>query len=101
MTGTLAIELGQFGQDNMVITGTATLAGTLNVNFLDAGDDGPPLGMEIWLLRYGDHSGTFTTVNLPEMIGKDWELSYEANGLKATVVEGDFFIYIPIVLNQP
>ena len=48
------------GYDQLQITGTATLAGTLNVSLI--GGYTPPSGTSFKLLSYGSHSGTFSNV---------------------------------------
>jgi hypothetical protein len=66
-TGTLSIELGGLsagdGYDQLVVTGLATLDGTLSVGLIDGFQ--PPRGWLFTILLYGSHAGTFATVELP------------------------------------
>jgi hypothetical protein len=63
-TGTLALRLGgltpgsQF--DRLVISGTATLGGTLNVNLLNG--FAPAVGDMFDVLTYGSRVGEFATI---------------------------------------
>jgi hypothetical protein len=89
-TGALTVAIAgtdpsQFGQ--VGISGTATLAGTLNLS-LAAGYD-PPLGSSYQVLGYGSHNGTFDTITgLAIGDGKVLQPSYTATGLTLTVVAG-------------
>lgn len=62
--------------DRIVVNGTATLGGTLNVTstYTPAGGD------EVLLLTATTVSGTFATVNLPA----GWSIQYMSNGVKIT-----------------
>jgi hypothetical protein len=87
MSGNLLLELDRDQSDAFTVDGVANLGGTLTVTFLNSGDEGPPFGEFIPLLSYGSHTGTFAAVNLPEMAGKDWDLSYGSSGIALTVVD--------------
>jgi len=66
--GILDIELGgttagtQY--DQLTVTGTATMAGTLNVSLIDGFI--PQVGDSFSILPYGTRSGGFSTLNVPE-----------------------------------
>jgi hypothetical protein len=68
-TGALAIELGGntpgSGHDQLVVNGTATLAGKLDVSLINGFK--PTLGQSFTILTYGSRSGEFSTVNLPQL----------------------------------
>lgn len=86
-TGTLEIELGGTTPgteyDQLIVTGTATMAGTLNVSFID--EFTPQLGDSFTILPYGIRSGGFTTLNLPDAYR--WGINYGYSGLTITVLE--------------
>jgi len=87
-TGTLEIEIGGTTPgteyDQLIVTGTATMAGTLNVNLI--AEFLPQLGDSFTILPYGTRSGGFTTINLPD--GYRWGVNYGYSGLSITVLEG-------------
>jgi hypothetical protein len=87
-SGILEIELGGTepgtGYDQLIVTGTATMAGTLNVSLYDGYI--PQLGDSFTILPYGSRSGGFTTLNLPE--GYRWGTNYGYSGYTLTVLEG-------------
>ena len=87
-TGVLEIQLGgttagtQY--DQLTVTGTATMAGTLNVSLIDGFI--PQVGDSFTILPYGIRSGGFSTLNLPE--GYRWGFQYAYSGMILTVLEG-------------
>lgn len=86
--GILDIELGgttagtQY--DQLTVTGTATMAGTLNVSLINGFE--PQVGDSFSILPYSTRSGGFTTLNLPE--GYRWGIDYGYSGLTLNVLEG-------------
>ncbi len=86
--GILDIELGgatagtQY--DQLTVTGTATMAGTLNVSLIDGFI--PQVGDSFTILPYGTRSGGFSTLNVPE--GYRWGFEYGYSGIILTVLEG-------------
>jgi outer membrane autotransporter protein len=88
---TLNIQIGgltaatQF--DQLVVTGSATLSGTLNLTLLNSFD--PSLGDVFRILTYGSRSGTFGTLNgLNLGSGRVYSPAYNATDLTLTVVSG-------------
>jgi len=87
-TGVLEIQLGgttagtQY--DQLTVTGTATMAGTLNVSLIDGFE--PQVGDSFTILPYSTRSGGFSTLNLPE--GYRWGFNYAYSGVILTVLEG-------------
>jgi len=86
--GILEIELGgttagtQY--DQLTVTGTATMAGTLNVSLINGFI--PQVGDSFTILPYGTRSGGYTILNLPE--GYRWGIDYGYSGLTLNVLEG-------------
>jgi len=66
-TGTLGVVLGGAGPggpfSRLVVTGTATLAGVLDVSFLDGFT--PQEGDNFTVLTYSTHAGSFDTLTAP------------------------------------
>ena len=100
---TLEIELGgqlaELQYDQLVISGSANLAGTLTVDLLDlgAGIFAPTLGQTFDVLEVGASlSGVFTDLSLPTLgAGLGWEVNYLADRVQLAVVAavgtpGDF-----------
>ncbi len=87
-TGVLEIQLGgttagtQY--DQLTVTGTATMAGTLNVSLIDGFV--PQVGDSFTILPYAMRSGGFSTLNLPD--GYRWGVDYGYSGLTLSVLEG-------------
>ena len=87
-TGVLDIQLGgttagtQY--DQLTVTGTATMAGTLKVSLIDGFI--PQVGDSFTILPYGMRSGGFSTLNVPE--GYRWGFQYAYSGVILTVLEG-------------
>jgi len=102
VTGTLAIDLGgvipAIEHDQLIITGTATLSGTLDV-FLESY---VPEGSESFIITtYASHTGVFSTVNLPTLPGGlDWNLEYGPTEISLDVITAgdDHLLYLPIIL---
>jgi len=76
--GSLNLKLGgtegtQY--DQLEVSGSATLGGTLNVTFFDGFT--PSAGDSFTLLTCGSHTGTFSTLILPELaLGLGWYIDY-------------------------
>ena len=87
-SGVLEIQLGgttagtQY--DQLTVTGTATLAGTLNVSLIDGFI--PQVGDSFTILPYGTRSGSFFPLSRPESYR--WGIDYGYSGLTLTVLEG-------------
>jgi hypothetical protein len=78
-SGTLYIELGGTTPgteyDQLTVTGSATLAGTLDVSLINSFT--PDYGQTFTIMTYASKSGTFDTVNLPALSGGlEWTLEY-------------------------
>lgn len=86
--GVLEIQLGGTTAgteyDQLTVTGTATMAGTLNVSLIDGFI--PQVGDSFTILPYGTRSGGFSTLNVPE--GYRWGFQYAYSGVILTVLEG-------------
>lgn len=86
--GILEIQLGgttagtQY--DQLTVTGTATMAGTLNVSLIDGFI--PQVGDSFTILPYSTRSGGFSALNLPEEYR--WGIDYGYSGLTLSVLEG-------------
>lgn len=87
-SGVLNIELGGLAAgtqyDQLAISGTATLGGTVNVSIippfvLTGGDVFDPV-------TYGSHTGVFATENLPAFPGGSFNSSYLANSYQLAAV---------------
>ena len=90
-SGTLTIELGGTTAgteyDQLVVTGVASLDGTLDVSRIN--EYSPELGDSFTILTYGSHTGTFSTLNLPDLDpGLAWEVAYGSSAVTLTVREG-------------
>jgi len=74
--------------DQIKITGNVTLSGTLNVTLINGYT--PVLGDEFTIIDAASLTGTFTTVNLPEITARAWETSYDkVNGTLTLKVVND------------
>ena len=86
--GVLEIQLGGTTAgteyDQLTVTGTATMAGTLNVSMIDGFI--PQVGDSFTVLPYGSRSGGFNALNLPD--GYRWGIDYGYPGLTLSVLEG-------------
>jgi len=104
--GTLEIQLGGTiagtGYDQLVVTGTATMNGTLIVSLW--GGFMPELGDTFFII---DHSGEgssgtgdFDTINLPTLDGDlELEADFRGEGVTLTVVGvGGYTLFLPLVL---
>ncbi len=87
-TGVLEIQLGGTtagtGYDQLTVTGTVTMGGTLNVSLIN--NFVPQVGDSFTILPYSTHSGEFSALNLPEEYR--WDYEYTSSGLILTVLEG-------------
>ena len=88
-TGILKIELGgttpDTDYDQLTVTGTATLDGTLQVSLIDPFT--PAVGDSFTIMTYASRTGTFTTEDLPALgAGLDWEIDYDPTEVTLTVV---------------
>lgn len=85
--GTLEIEIGNLAWDQLMVSGTATLGGALNVSLWSAPGDPlfvPSPGQQFDLLLAGVVSGKFGSVNLPTVAGIVWDLQYLADAAGTT-----------------
>ncbi len=89
--GTLQIELGGLSQgnnyDQLLVSGSATHGGTLNVLLINGFT--PSLGDSFDILDWGTLSGTFSTLQLPALDGSlGWDTSqlYTTGTLAVTTV---------------
>ncbi|MFL5327601.1 MAG: putative Ig domain-containing protein [Gemmataceae bacterium] len=74
--------VGGVSYDQLVVTGSASLAGTLNVSFVNGYTPGGTTDFEI--IKYGSLSGTFASSNLPALpSSKHWEIEY---GSESTIL---------------
>ncbi len=90
VSGTLAIELGGLmtaaEYDQLVVTGTAALAGHLDVSLIDA--FAPSAGDTFTITTYTERTGTFDTVTWPAApAGGSWYLDYGAGGVTLYLAE--------------
>jgi hypothetical protein len=78
--GTLGTGYGQ-----IVVSGTVTLAGSLNVSF---NDFLPIANQEFTIMTFASHTGTFNTTNLPDLstFGLIWDVIYGATDIKLKVL---------------
>ncbi len=88
--GTLEMELGKLAWDQLLVSGSATLGGTLNVSLWAAPGDplfAPAPGQQFDLLLAEVVAGKFGSVNLPSVAGIVWDLQYltDAAGTTDTV----------------
>lgn len=101
LSGTLKIEMeldGVPALDQFTVDGHAILSGTLEVVITDGYE--PAIGETFKVMTYTTHSGTFSTLNLPDLPNKDWMMAYEADGVYMTVLDvaPPTYIYLPVVL---
>lgn len=87
-TGSYGVEIGGLApgtqHDRMAVTGSAGLAGTLNVSLI--GGFNPAPGDSFTILTCASRSGTFTTANLPPLNPDfEWNLSYQAAAVVLSV----------------
>jgi hypothetical protein len=83
--GTLAIELDGGGNDQLEISGAATLAGTLDLSLINGFE--PAVGQAFTLLTHASRSGTFDTITGYD-IGGGGSLSvhYDVAGTQTTAI---------------
>lgn len=101
LSGTLEIELALNGvppeADQFTVNGNAALAGTLEVVITDGYE--PAVGETFKVMSYTNHSGAFTTLNLPQLPDKAWATAYEADGVYITVTATEVYaIYLPMIV---
>ena len=100
--GTLDIQLGgttaETGYDQLVVTGTATMEGTLNVSLIN--DFTPQVGQEFSIITHTTGTGEFDTVNLPTLTGGlSLEIAFSDPEVTLTVVNGGgYTIFLPLIL---
>jgi len=100
--GVLEIELGGTTagteHDQLVVTGTATMHGTITVTVLPGFT--PQAGDTFFIIDHVTGTGTFDTVSLPPLDGGlEMEIDFSDDGVTLTVVEGDTFsIYLPLIV---
>ncbi len=72
--------------DQIVVTGTMTAGGTLNVTAID--DFTPSIGQSFQLFNASSIGGTFATINLPTLSGATWNTSalYSTGALSVSAV---------------
>jgi hypothetical protein len=102
-SGLLQIELGGTTagteHDQLVVTGTATMNGTLTVTLLPGFL--PELGETFFIIDHTIGTLTFDTVNLPNLAGGlKLEADFSNDGVTLTVVRAsaDTFIFLPMIL---
>lgn len=79
IAGALEMELGKLGYDRLLVSGSATLGGVLNVSLWSAPGDplfAPAAGQQFDLLLAEVVAGKFGSVNLPAVAGIVWDLQY-------------------------
>ena len=81
--GVLNIEIGGTvagsGYDKILVSGTMTISGTLNVSFINSYV--PAVGDEFTIIDAASSTGAFLTVNLPAIAPRVWQTTYnDANG---------------------
>jgi len=99
----LEIQLGGTtagtGHDQLVVTGTATMNGTLNVTLMTGFT--PQAGNTFFIIDHTTVTGTFETVNLPDLDGGlELEADFSDEGVTLTVVSTstDTFIFLPLII---
>ena len=90
-SGTLAIEIGgttpDTEHDQLVVTGAATLGGTLDVTLID--EFSPQVGDTFTIMTYGSVSGDFASASLPALNpGLKWGVSLGETSMRL-IVEAD------------
>lgn len=90
--GELLIELASLtSHDQLLVTGTATLNGTLTINFIDGFT--PSAGQSFTILSADDVDGTFGMQSLPSVPNLAFDVIYTPQSVVLTVVPalpGDF-----------
>ena len=90
--GVVNIEIGAAtavtGYDQVRVTGNITLSGTLNVTLINGYQ--PGLGDEFLIIDAAASTGSFSTVNLPNIAPRIWQTTYEnSNGTVLLKVVND------------
>ena len=102
--GVLQVDLGGTipgtGHDQLVVTGNATMQGTLDVSLLPGFT--PQAGDTFFIVNHlTSGTGNFTVENLPTLPGGlMFEIDYADPGVTLTVVSGstDSFIFLPLII---
>jgi len=101
-SGLLIIELGgttaDTEYDQLVVTGTATMHGTLTVTILPGFT--PQAGDTFFIIDHVTGTGTFDTVSLPTLAGGlKMGIDFSDDYVTLTVVEDNtFYIYLPLIV---
>lgn len=83
--------------DQLQIAGAANFSGIIKVSLIDPFM--PVLGDTFPIITYTSRTGTFSEVYLPDLgTGLEFELSYDADMVKLTVVPDAVFLYLPLIL---
>lgn len=85
--GVLAIELGPLAHDQLAVSGTASLGGTLDVTLWSTSgvpSFTPAPGQQFDLLLAAVVSGQFQNLNLPQLAGIVWQIDYLTDAQGAT-----------------
>ena len=102
-TGSVNIEIGGTGgagvnpngHDQLLISGTATIGGTLNVTLTNAFTPAP--GNTFTILDAASSTGTFATTNLPNILPNIWNVAYSnANGTVILTIVAPVAAAVPI-----
>lgn len=91
--GALNIQLGGMGDsefDQLIVTETASLAGTLNVTLIDGFV--PDAGETFEVLTFASRTGDFTTMNLDLGQGRYATAAYRATALTLTIHALDHYL---------
>jgi T5SS/PEP-CTERM-associated repeat protein len=89
--GQLLIELAPDGYDQLFVSDTATLAGTLAVNLIDG--FAPSVGQSFTILTADDVDATFDAELLPSVPNLEFDVVYNAQSVVVTVLSalpGDY-----------
>ncbi|MEX2168349.1 MAG: hypothetical protein WD851_03490 [Pirellulales bacterium] len=88
--GILEIELGDIASDRLVVNGEASLGGILNVSLLEGLT--PTASQSFNILDWESTSGTFSSINLPEISGGlQWNTSQlYTTGVLSVSLAGDY-----------
>ncbi len=100
-SGTLAIELGgttpDTDHDQLVVTGAATLGGTLEVTLIN--DFSPELGDTFTIMTYGSSTGSFDFASLPDLEpGLRWGIGLGETFIRLFVLDDPIFNFIPLFI---
>ncbi len=93
--GTGGAGVNPNGHDQLLISGTATIGGTLNVTLTNAFTPAP--GNTFTILDAASSTGTFATTNLPNILPNTWNVAYNnANGTVILSVVAPVAAAVPI-----